>query len=66
MDAAKVKSAAVVQDMRSSKRTEEANLERAREARQRESAPVKNPYQAPKETTNAQGQRIGTRLNEAA
>lgn len=66
MDAAKVKSTPPAQDMRASKRVEEGNQERAREARARENTPVKNPYQEPKATTNAQGQAIGTRLNAVA
>lgn len=65
MDASKVKNAPPVQSVLPPKRTtEEASQVAARESNA--SAPQKPPYPAPTQTTNSQGQAIGTRINFSA
>lgn len=61
MDASKVKTSQPVQAVQPAKRTEGNNPQQAAQAKT--AAVQKSPYDTPRQTTNSQGQAIGTRIN---
>ena len=63
MDASKVKSSQPVQAAQSTKRNQDDAQSRAQA---KAATPQKSPYDTPRQTVNAQGQAIGTRINYKA
>jgi hypothetical protein len=64
MDASKVKTSQPVQAVKAAKRNPENNAQRSAQANAETAR--KSPYDAPRQTTNSQGQAIGTRINYKA
>lgn len=61
MDASKVKTSQPVQAVQPPKRNQENNPQQAAQAKA--ASAQKSPYDTPRQTTNSQGQAIGTRIN---
>jgi hypothetical protein len=64
MDASKVKTSQPVQAVQAAKRNPDSKSQQA--AQTKSATAQKSPYDAPRQTTNGQGQTIGTRINYSA
>ena len=64
MDASKVKTSQPVQAVQPAKRNPDNKSDQPSQAKS--ATTQKSPYDAPRQTTNSQGQAIGTRINYSA